>query len=67
MKKKTIDLVSTLIAVVLFIFALTAFWFEKMDGIMVVLVAIISVGLVTFKNDKLEGFIDKLLSIFGKK
>ena len=63
MKKKTVDLLTTSVAIVLFIFALAAFWFEKMDGIMVVLIAVISVGLITFKNDKLEAFIDKILKL----
>lgn len=63
MKKKTIDLLTTLMAGILFIFSLVAFWFDKMDGLMVILITVISVGLIVFKNAKLEAFIDKILNL----
>lgn len=63
MKKKTIDLLTTLVALVLFVFALAAFWFDKMDGIMIIIVTALVVGLIAFKNDKLESFIDKILNL----
>ena len=63
MKKKTIDILTTALAVILFLFALAAFWFDKMDGLMVVLVTVISVGLISFKNEKLENFINKIISL----
>lgn len=61
MKKKTIDLLTTLVAILLFCFSLVAFWFDKMDGIMVIIVSVISVALIAFKNEKLENFINKII------
>jgi len=63
MKKKTIDILTTALAVILFLFALAAFWFDKMDGIMLVVASVVAIGLITFKNDKLESFIDKILNL----
>lgn len=62
MKKKTIDILTTLLAVILFAFGLMAFWFDKMDGLMMVVVVVVAIGLISFKNEKLENFINKIIS-----
>ena len=63
MKKKTIDLLTTLIALALFVFALAAVWFDKIDAIMLLVFVPLAVGLIAFKNEKLEAFIDKILNL----
>ena len=50
-------------AIVLFLFGLAAFWFEKMNGTMLVTVAVISIALVVFKNAVLKDVIYKLLKL----
>lgn len=61
MKKKTIDLLTTLIAVVLFAFSLATYWFDKMDGVTLISISVVSVALIVFKNEKFEDFVNKIL------
>ncbi len=61
MKKKTIDLLTTIIAVVLFAFSLSAYWFDKMDGVTLISISVVSVALIVFKNEKFEDFVNKIL------
>jgi len=61
MKKKTIDILSTLIACLLFAFSLSAYWFDKMDGITLISISVVSVALIVFKNEKFEAFVNKIL------
>lgn len=63
MKKKTIDILTTLLAVILFVFGMVAFWFDKMEGLMMVMVVVVAIGLISFKNEKLEMFINKIISL----
>lgn len=63
MKKNNINLLTTGMAVVLFIFGLLAMWFGKIDVWAMVAISIVSIALITFKNDGLKKFIYAYLKI----
>lgn len=54
MKKKTIDILTTFMAVALFLFGFAAFWVEKFDWIALVGISVVSIFLILFKNDGLK-------------
>lgn len=54
MKKKTRNIISNIIAIVLFAFGMLSAWVGKMEYKMLILFAIVSVGLILYKNDGLK-------------
>lgn len=63
MKKKTIDLITTIMAMVLFTFGLAAFWFDKFDWMALVGISVVSIFLILFKNDGLKKLVYGIFKI----
>lgn len=62
MKKKTINTLTSIMGLILFAFSFIAFWYEKINSIMLIVMVAVAVGFVAFKNDKLEKLIDILMT-----
>lgn len=57
MKTKTIDIITTVMAAILFIFDLVLVWADKADLKMFLAILVVSIVLTVFKNEKLTKLI----------